>query len=207
MNNNLYAPRGLSFATSVNNSGYANPNALTGRAGLFPSRYQSDRVDVRGKLVRCANRRLRAALLLIADNLLTVNNYFRAQGALWKSRKVDPRLQRVRVAKRLSRLIFAILAGQRIIPHPCCRDPHYILDKLLAFHLAHEASHAQIRQHLDVAARQLPQAAHAREADALSGSATQFRKSRDRHVQSLAEILKEVVAQRLNLTVQSAVEI
>ena len=79
---------------------YANPNALTGRAGLFPSRYQSDTVDVTGRMVRCANRRLRAALLLIADNLLLVNNYFRAQGALWKTRNIDPRLQCVKVVKR-----------------------------------------------------------------------------------------------------------
>jgi hypothetical protein len=156
--------------------------------------------------VRCANRRLRAALLLIADNLLSVNNYFRAQGALWKHARVDHRLQRVRVAKRISRLIFAMLAGRRIIPHPCCRDPHYILDKLLDFHLEHEASSAQIRQHLDDAAGQLPQGSHAREADALHTSATQCQKSRQRHVQSLAEILKEVVAKRLNLTLQSPVE-
>ena len=42
---------------------YANPNAIAGRAGLFPSRYQSDKVDLHGHLVRCGNRRLGAALL------------------------------------------------------------------------------------------------------------------------------------------------
>lgn len=40
----------------------ANANAITGRAGLFPARWQSDEGDVTGSLVRCANRRLRAAL-------------------------------------------------------------------------------------------------------------------------------------------------
>ena len=127
---------------------YANPNAITGRAGLYPSRYQSDGVDVSGRMVRCANRRLRAALLLIADNLLSVNNYFRAQGALWKQQKSHPRLQRVKVAKRFSRLAYVILAGRQIVPHDCCRDPHYILDKLLGFDLDHAASHAQLRDHL-----------------------------------------------------------
>ena len=37
---------------------YANARAITGRAGLFPSRHQSDRVDrANGPLVRRANRR------------------------------------------------------------------------------------------------------------------------------------------------------
>jgi transposase len=182
---------------------YANPNAITGRAGLFPSRYQSDSVDVSGRMVRCANRRLRAALLMIADNLLSVNDYFRAQGALWKTKKVDPRLQRVRVAKRFSRLAFLMVAGRRIVPHPCCREPHYILDKLVAFHVDHHATHAQMREQLATAATQLPNDARQREATALDQSAAQFRKARTPHLQSLGAILKEVLADRLHLTVQS----
>lgn len=186
---------------------YANPNAITGRAGLFPSRYQSDTVDVSGRMVRCGNRRLRAALLLIADNLLLVNNYFRTQGALWKQGHVDPRLQRVRVAKRFSRLAFLMLAGRQIVLHPCCRDPHYILDKLLSFHLDHEATHAQLREHLDAAAEQLPRAAQAREAAALQASAAKFDKPRKPQLQSLGALLKEVLANRLQLTVQSPAEV
>ena len=186
---------------------YANPNAITGRAGLFPSRYQSDTVDVSGRMVRCANRRLRAALLMIADNLLLVNDYFRAQGALWKTNKVDPRLQRVRVAKRFSRLAFLMVAGRRIVPHPCCRDPHYILDKLVAFHVDHQATHEQLREQLAAAATQLPADARDREAGALDKSAAKFRKARTPNLQSLGAILKEVLADRLKLTVQSPVEV
>lgn len=181
---------------------YANPNALTGRAGLFPSRYQSDGVDVSGRMVRCANRRLRAALLLIADNLLTVNNYFRAQGALWKQQHVAPSLQRVRVAKRFSRLAFIMLAGRQIVSHECCRDPHYILDKLLAFHLEHDASHTQIRDGLAAASAQLPNASRAREAAALHDRAAKFQTARKPEIQSLGSILKEVLANRLHATVQ-----
>ncbi len=37
-------------------SHYAHARAITGRAGLYPSRYQSDQVDLcDGALVRCAN--------------------------------------------------------------------------------------------------------------------------------------------------------
>ena len=39
---------------------YANAKCITGRAGLRPSRYQSDQVDkANGPLVRVANRSLR----------------------------------------------------------------------------------------------------------------------------------------------------
>ena len=41
---------------------YANAQAITGRSGLCPSRYQSDKVDhANGPMLRCCNRRLRAA--------------------------------------------------------------------------------------------------------------------------------------------------
>lgn len=46
---------------------YANPKTITGRAGLYPSRAQSDQVDhADGPLTRCANRQLRYAILQIA---------------------------------------------------------------------------------------------------------------------------------------------
>jgi len=71
---------------------YANANAITGRAGLMPSRYQSDRVDrANGPLRRCANRRLRTALLQIADNLVTCNHFIGARSLLWRRADKDPR--------------------------------------------------------------------------------------------------------------------
>lgn len=49
---------------------YLNANAITGRSGLHPSRHQSDQTDRdSGRIVRHANRRLRSALMRIADNL------------------------------------------------------------------------------------------------------------------------------------------
>lgn len=187
-------------------SHYANPSALTGRSGLFPSRYQSDTVDRRGRLVRSANRKLRAALLQIAENLLTVNDHFREKAALWKQQKVDRGLQRVRVAKRFTRLAYLMVAGQRIVPHPCCREPHYILDKLLAFHLDHEAEHAPIRDCLSAAAQRLPAETHAGESQTLQARANKFQAARKPQVQSLGSILKEVLAKRLGPSVQSVAE-
>ena len=60
-------------------------NAITGRAGLYPSRYQSDRVDQAGPLVRRANRALRYVILLIAENLLRCNDHFHGLGEVWRA--------------------------------------------------------------------------------------------------------------------------
>ena len=59
-------------------------SAITGRAGLYPSRYQSDQVDHIGPLVSRANRALRYVILLIAENLLKCNDYFHALGEAWR---------------------------------------------------------------------------------------------------------------------------
>lgn len=53
---------------------YASARTITGRAGLCPSRYQSDQVDnPHGPLVPCGNRRLRGAILRVADNFIKCN--------------------------------------------------------------------------------------------------------------------------------------
>src|SRR3954447_6334267 len=57
---------------------YPKARSITGRAGLFPSRYQSDTVDRSdGALVRRGNHSLREVILRIADNLIRCNDYFR----------------------------------------------------------------------------------------------------------------------------------
>jgi transposase len=71
---------------------YANPKSITGRAGLRPSRYQSDEVDkANGPLVRNCNRSLRAAILGIADNLIVCNHHFQHLARQWASQGKDPR--------------------------------------------------------------------------------------------------------------------
>src|SRR5487761_1574618 len=56
---------------------YAHAKAITGRAGLFPSRYQSDEVDrADGPLAHLRNARLRAAWLRVAENLIKCNAHY-----------------------------------------------------------------------------------------------------------------------------------
>ena len=70
---------------------YSTARAITGRAGLYPSRYQSDEVDrPDGKLVRCANHRLRNAIMIIADNLIECNEHFRVLATQWQLEGKDP---------------------------------------------------------------------------------------------------------------------
>ncbi len=48
-------------------------------------------------LVRCFNRKLRAAILRIADNLILCNHHFNVLGHAWKTQGKDPRHTRVKV--------------------------------------------------------------------------------------------------------------
>ncbi len=138
-------------------SGYANANAITGRAGLFPSRYQSDQTDnANGELIRQANRRLRCVLMGIADNLACHCNYYRGQAEVDIARGVDKRASRVKIAKRFSRLALACVAGDEPMRHSCFQKPDSILDKLRRFHQEHETPMDVLLADLEAAVGQLP---------------------------------------------------
>lgn len=71
---------------------YANAKCITGRAGLRPSRYQSDQVDrANGPLVKKCNRALRAAILHIAENLIVCNHHFQHLATQWAGQGKDAR--------------------------------------------------------------------------------------------------------------------
>ena len=94
---------------------YASARAITGRAGLYPSRYQSDAVDrPDGSLVRQCNRKLRGAAMQVAENLIKCHAYYRGLSELWKQQKVDPRDRRCRVANRAMRMVFQLVGGRQV---------------------------------------------------------------------------------------------
>ena len=146
---------------------YADANHITGRAGLCPARYQSDQVDCQGSLRRHGNRRLRAALMHIADNLVRHNRCFQAKARRWQSQGKDPRWIRVKVAKSFSRLAFVLLHQRRVLAHPACQPRHSIYEKLLAFHCQRRTPVTLVLDDLDQAARQLAPRARPEEAQAL----------------------------------------
>ena len=136
---------------------YATARVITGRAGLFPRRYQSDRVDLAsGRLARRGNRRLRRALLQAADTLTRCNDHFGALAARWRGAGKDPRGVHVRVAGRFSRIAFRMVADGGGYDHPACRGPEYALQKLAEFHVKHKIDEDIMRTNLERAAAQLP---------------------------------------------------
>jgi transposase len=184
-------------------SNYANARCITGRAGLYPARYQSDQTDRSGRLIKCANHRLRFALMQIADNLICCNHYFAQLAALWRERKADPRLIRVRVASRFSRISFQMVAGGKVYDHPAVRQRDYVLQKLLAFHHQHQTPAVQVQQDLHQASKQLPREQHAAEAKPLQEELNRIQENRRRGPQPLGEVLPAILAALAGKVIQS----
>src|SRR5262249_46471923 len=126
-------------------------------AGLFPRRYQSDRVDrASGRLARRGHRRLRPALLQAADTLVRCHDHFGALAAWWRAAGKDPREVHVRVAGRLARIAFRMVADGGGYDHPACRGPEHALKKLSDFHAKYNIYEHMMRTNLERAAALLP---------------------------------------------------
>jgi hypothetical protein len=182
---------------------YANANAITGRCGLYPSRYQSDETDRdRGPLIRQANRRLRCALMRIADNLALNCAYYRGQAELDDARGVDKRASRVKIAKRFSRLTLACVGGEEPMRHPCFQKPDSILEKLRRFHLEHQTPIDLLLADLETAVAQLPYKTCDHEAEVVA-HVLQRHARRRRVPAPIGDVLPAVLA-RLNLRTTEA---
>ncbi len=176
---------------------YANARCITGRAGLFPSRYQSDQVDhANGHLARRANRRLRAILLGIADTLSACNQHFNVLATRWRALGKDPRHSHVKIALRFARIAFTMVAGRQVFRHPCLRERHTILDKLLAFHREHDTPWDQALADLNRTIRQIPVKEYAAEAKPLAERLHDFTRPHPgpKGPQPLGDILAIVLA-------------
>jgi hypothetical protein len=155
---------------------YASARAINGRAGLYPSRYQSDEVDnPDGKLVRQANRRLRSAAMLVAENLIKCHPYYRGLSNTWKQRKVDPRDRRCRIANRAMRMVYQLVGGRQLWRGKGV-DREYLLAKLQTFHQKHQTPITQSVAELEAAFRWLPKASYAKEAKPLAELARKKRR-------------------------------
>ncbi|HEX4145133.1 MAG TPA: transposase [Pirellulales bacterium] len=143
---------------------YASARAINGRAGLYPSRYQSDAVDrADGALVRQCNRQLRGAAMLVAENLIKCHPYYRGLSALWAQRKVDPRDRRCRIANRAMRMVYQLVGGRQVWRGRGV-DQEYLLAKLQEFHRLHHTPIEPAIRDLNAAFAWLPKSAYAAEA-------------------------------------------
>lgn len=206
----LLSVPGINVASAAELAGEAGPmhhypsaKSLSGRAGLYPSRSQSDAVDhADGPLAACGQRRLRAVLMGMADTLIGCNHHFLSLAAAWRQAGKDPRWTHVKVANRLCRIAHAVVVGGRVCDHPGIRERHYILDKLTRFHAGHGTPVAQVLADLGQACERLPAGAPVEEARPLAEELRRLRSGRRRGPQPLAEVLPEVLA-RLGVEVQS----
>jgi transposase len=147
---------------------YASARAINGRAGLYPSRYQSDEVDrADSSLVRQCNRQLRGAAMLVAENLIKCHPYYRGLSALWGQQKVDARDRRCRIANRAMRMVYQLVGGRQVWRGRGV-DREYLLAKLQEFHRVHHTPINQAMRDLNEALVWLPQSAYASEAKTLA---------------------------------------
>lgn len=181
---------------------YASSRAITGRAGLYPSRYQSDEVDhADGALVRQCNRRLRGAAILIADNLIKCHSYYRSKSALWKLQKVDPRDRRCRIANRAMRMVFQLVSGRQVWRGQGV-DREYLLAKLQEFHRLHKTPLEQVLRDMNEAFVWLPKSAYAGEAKPLA----ELVKKKHRGPKRIGDLLMPLLI-RLGVTNPDEVEL
>jgi transposase len=155
---------------------YASARAVNGRAGLYPSRYQSDEVDrADGTLVRQCNRKLRGAAMMVAENLIKCHSYYRGLSALWMQQKVDPRDRRCRIANRAMRMVYQLVGGRQLWRGKGV-DREYLLAKLQEFHRLHQSPVDQSIRDLHEAFVWLPKSAYAAEAKPLAELARKKRR-------------------------------
>jgi transposase len=155
---------------------YTSARAINGRAGLYPSRYQSDEVDhADGSLVRQCNRKLRGAAMLVAENLIKCHPYYRGLSALWTQRKVDPRDRRCRIANRAMRMVYQLVGGRQVWRGKGV-DREYLLAKLQEFHRLHKTPIEQTIRDLNEAFAWLPKSTYAAEAKPLAAFARKKRR-------------------------------
>jgi transposase len=180
---------------------YASARAINGRAGLFPSRYQSDEVDhADGSLVRQCNRRLRGAAMQVADNLIKCHPYYRGLSELWKQRKVDPRDRRCRIANRANRMVFQLVGGRQLWRGKGV-DCEYVLAKLQEFHRVHKTPIDQSIRDMNEAFAWLPKPAYAAEAKPIA----ELARKKQRGPKHIGDLLIPLLL-RLGVSIEESVE-
>jgi transposase len=174
---------------------YTKARALTGRAGLYPSRYQSGPVDLAdGPLVPRGNRRLRQAILRIADTLMRCNDHFRVLTRTLELRGMPRPKIHIAIGNRFTRIAYRMVAGGQVYDHPSRRERDYIIQKLINFHEKHLIEIKETLSVLQTAVDHLPASVRSDEARSLSEDLTRLAGQRGTGKKRLAEIVPSVLA-------------
>lgn len=179
---------------------YASATAISGRAGLYPSRYQSDEVDRSGSVAKSCNRRLRAACILLAKNLIKCHPYYRGLSAVWEKRGVVAVDRQCRMANRANRMVFQLVSGRQVWRGKSI-DGETILFKLREFHRTHSSAIEQTVLDMDEAFNWLPKSTHRCEAKPLE----ELARKKKRGVVSIGDLLIPLLI-RLGVGTENPVE-
>lgn len=173
---------------------YATPRAICGRAGLYPSRYQSCRTDrPDGPLVGARNRTLRAAVMRLAYNLYRCNDYYMALGQRYRERHSD-NSPLVVVANRFSRLSYYIVLKDDLIQHSALARKETVLRKLMEFFGQRDADARTVTEALSRAVRQLPNGMLVVEKEQMETRHAEFQqKRRTPGVRAASELMAEAL--------------
>jgi transposase len=184
---------------------YAKARAITGRAGLYPSRYQSGPVDrADGPLVPKGNRRLRQALLRIADTLMRCNDHFRVLARALELRGMPKPKIHIAVGNRFTRIAYRMVAGGQVYNHPSSRERDYIIQKLIKFHEKYLIDSKDTLSALQTAVDHLPASVRRDEARSLSEDQRRIAGKRGAGPKRLGEILPSVLARLTSHELESA---
>lgn len=149
---------------------YIGPEKVTGRAGIFPSHYQSDETNrPNGPVVGGRNSRLRDAILDVSRNLITRNPYFHAWRNLPDHKNWTYQHAEAAVGNHFARISFAMLRQNNVFDHPIAGRQDSVLCKLLAFGREKKVPTDQLYEFASCALQHLPQDALPLEQEALFG--------------------------------------
>lgn len=147
---------------------YLNGKRISGRAGIYPSRYQSDDTDrANGPLVGRRNARLRDAIIQVTHNLTVCNPYFKRWAQVRKEKGWPKKKIEVAAACKFVRISFQLLSERTVFDHPCVRSRDAILQKIFTFSRQHDIAPEDIDDLLRRAIGQIPRKAYKTEAAAL----------------------------------------
>ena len=106
--------------------------------------------------------------MMIADNLLSCNRFFKALKKRWVAAGMNEQAMSVRVAKRFCRIAYQMAAGGQVFRHPSCREaPRHPPQAVDLSRRARGSSMAQVMTDLQVATDHIPKSEHAPEAKSL----------------------------------------
>jgi transposase len=174
---------------------YVTSKSIAGRAGLYPSRWQSCHTDhADGPLVARRNRQLRAALMRLARNLDRSNHYFMGLAQNY-ARRHDDHDPKVVIARAFSRLSYYIIAGERLFAHAAINQSERILQKVCDFYLERHAPANRVTSALNNAVARLSVPSLRAEQEALNAQYLDVSQKRRRTtgVSTLGEILPQVL--------------